>query len=154
MAGDLLYLNTNSTDLAYLELDAGAVLIETVFHCDKGWSAKQGVLDARLANPDGPQNRTDLPAHCYLEFRRDNVDKLRSKVHSATLARVLGTVTRPKSIVKAQPTLVGWDTTEAKNRAGLIVNALNSVAAISLEFYTVGSFSVSTIYSRFDQAPE
>lgn len=143
MAGDIYIESLSHGDIANIK-NAGGVLDEKVFHSDK---SDYSVLTTRLQA--SVQNRANLPAHCYIEFKKDKTDQ--SKIMG--LVNILKRTSRPAGIVKIKQGLANWEQSTDIQRALLLWGELQN-GPLKLEFYKVGMWSVTFQFKDFQMIPE
>lgn len=145
MAGELYVESLSSSDVDNL-VRCGGELIESVFHSDKSDLA---VLYTRAALAAGAQNRTNLPAHCYIRFTQNKT----TQMNVLRMGRILNQTSRPPVIVSTRQTLAGWALLNDIQKAQLLWVELGR-AAVTLEFYKVGLSTVNSYYKDFHMVPE
>lgn len=146
MAGDLLIVSIEENDLNLLK-EVGGLLEMTIYHADQDNPTAWKLLDQRLANPDPPQKREDLPPHMYVEIRgntpiRENTIKLGK---TGQMYNLLSKIGRPLSIVTSQAALRDWNSANGQGRLDILDTALKSHRII-IEFYKVGTTHVLKKY--------
>lgn len=124
MAGHLYIRNITTAQLGDL-YDAGGKMVDTIFHYDRDWAATNGVLAVQEAA--AVQSRHGLPAHCYMNFVRNNTSQAALTGINATL----GALTKPAGIIAAHQGLAGWPGANAGN---VLWTALQQ-ASVTIEFY-------------------
>lgn len=145
MAGELYMESISSGDIENL-VNLGGTLVESVFHSDK---SDMGVLHTRVGLAGVAQNRADLPAHCYIRFTQGAT----TQANVIRMGRILNLTSRPSAIVSTRATLAGWAGLNDIQKAQLLWTELGR-AAVTLEFYKVGVWSVKTAFPQFAMVPE